>query len=75
MGVVKPDAVAQHAGSVLLRFQAMPMDTLFLQRPDHAFNHPVLLRAVRRDELLVQTVAADHAREAPAGKYQSVIAA
>jgi len=53
----------------------MAVCTLFLQRPDRAFDHTVLLRAVWRNELLLQTVAAHQTRVVAAGKDQAVIGA
>jgi hypothetical protein len=37
-----------------LAFEAMPVHALLFQRPDHTFDHPVLLWAVQGDELLLQ---------------------
>ena len=50
--------------------EALAMDALLFQCPDHAFDHAVLLRAVRGDELLLQPVAADQYRELAAGKNE-----
>ncbi len=55
--VVELDPFADHAHRVLLAFEAMTVHALLLQRPDHALDQAVLLRAVRRDELLAQAVA------------------
>ena len=48
--VVELDPVADHAAGVLLAFEPMAMRTLLLQGADDPLDHPVLLRAVRRDE-------------------------
>ena len=56
--VVELDPVADDTARMLLGFESVPMRALLLQRPDHAFDHAVLLRAVRRDELLPESVAA-----------------
>ncbi len=64
-GVVKADPFSDHTGGVLLSFEAMTMHALLFQGPDYAFDHPVLLRAVRRDELLAKVVAAHHPRVSP----------
>ena len=53
-GVVEPDPVADDPRGVLLRLEAMTMGALFFERTDYPLDHPVLLRAVRRDELLTQ---------------------
>jgi len=55
--VVKAYPVADNAAGVLDGLEAMPMRTLLFQRADHAFDHPVPLRAVRGDELLAQSIA------------------
>ncbi|MCB6180237.1 recombinase family protein [Rhodobacter sp. Har01] len=39
--------------------EALAVDALLLERSDHAFDHAVMLRAVRGDELLFQAVAAN----------------
>lgn len=53
--------------------EAVAMNALPFQRPDHALDHAVLLRAVRGDELLLQPVAFDQCRVAAAGEHQAVI--
>ena len=66
-GVVPADPVADHAVGMLQTFKAVPMQTLFLQGPDHRFHHAALLWPVRRDELLLQAVAPDQSGVSPAG--------
>lgn len=56
--VINAHPSADHAAGVLDCLEAMPMHAMFLERADHAFDHAVLLRAMRRDELLAQAVAA-----------------
>ena len=73
--VVEADPVADGARCVLDAVEALAVNALLFQRPDHAFDHAVLLRAVRRDELLLQAVAANQGGVFPAGKNQAVIAA
>jgi hypothetical protein len=73
--VVKADPVSDCAGCMLDAVEALAVNTLLLQRSDHALDHAVLLRAVRRDKLLPQAVAANKCRVFPAGKNQTVIAA
>ena len=58
--VVVPDLVADHAQG-RLAFETVAVDVLLLQRPDHAFDHSIMLGTVRRDELLLQPVAAHQA--------------
>ena len=57
--VVELDPIADRAACVCQAFEAMTMDALLFQRPDQTLHHPVLLRAVWCDELLLQAVAAD----------------
>ncbi len=49
--------VANNTTGVLWGLEPVTMRTLFFQRPNHPFHHAVLLRAIRRDELLLPTVA------------------
>ena len=51
----------------------MPVHALLLERSDHAFDHAILLRAVRGDELLTQPVASDQGRVMAAGEHQSIV--
>ena len=54
--VVEADPVADDAASVLQRLESMPMHALLFQRPDHSFDHAVLLGAARGDEFLSKPV-------------------
>lgn len=72
---VKQYPIANHASGVLLGFEATPMRALLLQGPDDPLHHPILLRTMRRDELLPQSVAAHQARVVAAGKDQAVVGA
>ena len=67
------DTVGNDAHGVALVFEAVPMYALFLHRSDQALHHPVLLRAVRGDELLLQRVAANRARLDATDEHQSVV--
>ena len=71
-GVVEADPVADGACRVLDAVEALAMDALLFQRPDHAFDHAVLLRAMRRDELLLQAIASDQRGVAAAGEDEAV---
>lgn len=66
--VVEPDPVTDGAGGVLDAFEAMAMHALLFQRPDDAFDHAVLLRTMRGDELLLQAVVSDQSRVVATGK-------
>lgn len=74
-GVVPADPVADNAAGMLQTFKAVAMHTLFLQGPDHPLHHAVLLRAVRRDELLLQAVAPDQPCVGPTGEHQAIVRA
>lgn len=71
--VVEADPVADDAGCVLDAVEAMSMNALLLERPDHPLDHPVLLRAMRRDELLLQAIAVDDGREVATGEDQPIV--
>jgi hypothetical protein len=55
--------------------EVMLPDTLFLETAKEAFDEAVLLRRIRRDEFLVQTVIAAGGTKMPALKNQSIIRA
>jgi len=71
--VVELDPVAQHAHRILQAFEAMAVRALLFHGADQSFHHAVLLRAMRRDELLVETIAAHQAGVAFAGEHQAVV--
>ena len=72
-GRLEADPVADDATGVLQGLEAMAVNALLLQRSDHALHHPVLLRAVRRDELLAQAVASNQSGVAATGEDQPVV--
>ena len=51
----------------------MSVDALLLQGPNEAFDHAVLLRTVRRNELLFKTIASDELSGCEAGKNKAII--
>lgn len=63
-GDCKNESSADDAAGMLQGFKAVPGGALLLQRPDESFNHAILLRTMRRDELLPQAVAAHQRRVA-----------
>ncbi len=71
--VVKADPVSNDAHCVLLAFEAVPVNALLLQRSDNALHHPILLRAMRRDKLLLQPIAPNQARIISAGEDQAIV--
>ena len=60
--VVEAEPLCDDTRGVLLGFEVVTMYTLLFQRPDDPFDHAVLLRAVRGDELLSKPIAAREAR-------------
>ena len=73
--VIEINPVANDAAGVLLGFEAVAMDALLFQCPDQAFNQPVLLGRMWRNELLSQSVAVHQCRIAAAGKDEPVVGA
>ena len=71
--VVEADPLCDDTRGVLLGFEAMTMNALLFQRPDDPFDHAVLLRAVRGDELLSKPITAHEARVGPRGKNEPVV--
>ena len=71
--VVKASPFTDDAAGVLDGLEAMPMRALFFQCADHAFDHAVLLRAMRRDELLAQAVASHQRGVATRREDQPVV--
>ena len=59
--VIELDPVGDDPHRMLLGLEAVTMHTLFLQGPDNALDQAVLLRTVRRDELLFQPSNAEEA--------------
>lgn len=73
--VVELNPVGDCTAGMLQRFEAMSVHALLLERADHAFDHPVLLWAVRRDELLTQAITPYPGRVIAAREDQTVVAA
>ena len=71
--VVEGNPVTDDAHGMPDGLEAVTMRALLLQGPDEALDHPVLLRAVRRDELLLEPVAADNFREVVAGEDEAIV--
>lgn len=51
-GVVKTDPFSGDARGMLLGFESVTMEALLFRRSENAFDKDILLRAVRRIELL-----------------------
>jgi hypothetical protein len=73
--VVKPNPVTDDSIGMLQGLKPLTMNTLLFQGSDHTLDHPVLLRAVGRDELLLQAIAPDQGCEATASEDQAIIRA
>jgi len=69
--VIEADPLCDDTRGVLLSFKAMTMHAVLFQRSDDPFDHAVLLRAVRGDELLLEAITAHEAREGPGGEDQA----
>ena len=61
--------VPRHTAGVLQEFEPMPVGTLRLDGADDSIDHAVLLRAVRSDARLLQSVASDQTGIAAAGEH------
>ena len=66
--VIKADPVPNHTAGVLQGLESVAVNTLVFEGSDHPLDHPVLLRAIRRNELLFHPIASDQGYEASAGK-------
>lgn len=54
--VVEANPVANDPAGMLQVFEAVAMNALRFQSPDHPFHQAVLLGRVRRDEFLLQSI-------------------
>ena len=71
--VVEADPVADGTRGVLDAVEALAMNTLLFQRPDHTLDHAVLLRTMGRDELLPQAIAFHQGRVFSAREDQAIV--
>lgn len=69
--VVKSDPVADHAADLLQSLESVSMHALVFGRSYHAFHQVILFGCVRRDELLVKSVAARQCGVAATDEDQS----
>lgn len=60
--VVELNPLGNRAACLLQGLEPMAVRALRFPRADHSFDHTVLLTAMRRDELLSQTVASNKRR-------------
>src|SRR5262249_19511546 len=71
--VVPTDPPPHRAAGLGEAREAVLPDALFLQAAEEAFDHPVLLRRVRRDEFLAQALVPTRGAEATALEDQAVV--
>lgn len=71
--VVEAYRVADGTAGVLEDLEAMPMRALLLERADDTHDHALLLRIMRRDEFLAQTIATCQCRIAAACEDQAIV--
>lgn len=71
--VIEADPVADDPAGMLHALKAVAVHALLLEAANHTFDHAVLLRAVRRNELLLHPIAFHQGRKVAAGKHQPVI--
>ena len=71
--VVELDPVANDPRGVLLGLEAVTVNALLLEGTDDPLNPPVLLWAVRHDELLTKPITAHHPREVTGREDPSVV--
>ena len=71
--IVKTDPVADDARGVLDALEAVTVGALFFESTNDPFDHAILLRTMRGDELLFHSIAADQCREVPACKNEAVV--
>ena len=71
--VVEVDPVAQRSACMLQAFEAMAMNALLLESSDDTLDHAVLLRAMGRDELLLQPIPANQSRVIPTREDKAIV--
>jgi hypothetical protein len=67
--VIETDPVTDDTTGVLQGLESMTMNALVLESSDGPLDHAVLLRGVRGDELLLQSVAFDQGRVVGVAKF------
>lgn len=72
-GVVEADPLSDDARSVLLGLEAMTVYAPLLPDPADALDHAVMLRAVRRNEVLTKAITAREARIGPRDECEVVV--
>ena len=72
--VVETNPVRYHPTRMLQRLKPLPVHTLLLDRTNDPLHQTVLLRAMRRDEFLLQAIAFNQPCVAAACEHQPVVA-
>ena len=57
--VMEADPIPNDASCVLLGLEPVAKNALILEVSDYPLDHPVLLRASRRDDILLQPITFD----------------
>ena len=73
--VVPVDPVSNDPPRLLKRLEPVLSDTLVFQTAKEPLNQPILLRRIRRDELLLQPIVSTGLAKSPTLENQPVIAA
>jgi hypothetical protein len=71
--IVELDPPSDGPGCMLFRLEPLPVDALLFERPDQSFHHPILLRGVGCDELLLETIAPNKPRVVAAREDEPVV--
>jgi hypothetical protein len=71
--IVKGNPVTQNSAGMLDSFKAITMHALSLDGLDQSFDHPVLLGAMRGNELLLQPIVFDQSRVTARSRDQPII--
>jgi hypothetical protein len=58
---------------VLFGLEALPVDALPLERPDQSFHHPILLRRLGCNRLLLEPVAPNKPRVVAAREDEPIV--
>lgn len=69
--VVKANPVTYDLAGMPQALESMSIHALLLERSNHSFDHAILLRAVRGNELLAQALAPRQGRVMTTGEHQS----
>lgn len=71
--VVETDPVSNDTAGVLQTLQPMAVHALVFEGANYAFIHAIFLKAVRSDQLLLQSIALDQRGVAAGGAAQAIV--